>query len=117
MEKILSKVWVSNGDLIYQYICIWDTGSTETIVSEKVLSDLKPNKQGYASINTIHGENKSDRYILQLSIDGHSQSIKINPACFGKSREFDVIIGMDIIQHGLFILDHGNFSFVIQSLK
>lgn len=117
MEKILSKVWVSNGSLINQYICIWDTGSMETIVSDKVVSDLNPNKQGYANINTIHGESKSDRYILQLSLEGHSQSIKINPASFGEGREFDVILGIDIIQHGLFILDKGKFSFTIDGLK
>jgi hypothetical protein len=42
MEKILSKIWLSNGDLIKEYICIWDTGSMETLVSYKVVSDLNP---------------------------------------------------------------------------
>lgn len=45
MEKILGKVWVSNGNLINQYICIWDTGSMETIISDNVVSDLNPSKQ------------------------------------------------------------------------
>jgi hypothetical protein len=117
MEKILSKVWLSNGDLINQYVCIWDTGSMETIVSDKVVSDLNPEKHGYVNINTIHGETRSDKYILQLSLEGHSQSIKINPASFGKGREFDVIIGMDIIRHGLFILDKGRLTFTIEQLK
>jgi hypothetical protein len=57
MEKILSKVWLSNGDLIKQYVCIWDTGSMETIVSDKVISDLSPEIHGNVLINTIHGEN------------------------------------------------------------
>lgn len=117
MEKILSKVWLSNGDLIKQYVCIWDTGSMETIVSDKVVSELNPEIHGNVLINTIHGENRSDKYILQLLLEGHSQSIKINPASFGKGREFDVIIGMDIIQYGLFILDKGKFSFTIDQLK
>lgn len=117
MGKILSKVWLSNGDLINQYTCIWDTGSMETIISDKVVSELSPEKNGWVNINTIHGENRSDKYILQLSLEGHLQSIKINPASFGKSREFDVIIGMDIIIHGLFILNKGNLSFTIDQLK
>jgi hypothetical protein len=78
---------------------------------------LNPEKHGYVNINTIHRETRSDKYILQLSLEGHSQSIKINPASFGKGREFDLIIGMDIIRHGLFILDKGKFSFVIDQLK
>ena len=68
-------------------------------------------------INTIHGENRSNRYLLQLSLEGHTQSIRINPASFGRGREFDVIIGMDIIRHGLFILDKGKLSFTIDQLK
>jgi len=117
MEKILSKVLISNGDLINQYVCIWDTGSMETIVSDKVISDLKPDKNGSVSINTIHGETRSDKYILKLSLEGHKQSIRINPASFGKGTKFDVIIGMDIIRHGLFILDKGVLSFTIDQLK
>lgn len=117
MEKILSKVWVSNDDLINQYVCIWDTGSMETIVSDKVILDLKPDKNGSVRINTIHGETLSDKYVLQLSLEGHTQSIRINTASFGKGREFDVIIGMDIIKHGLFILDKGKLSFTIDQLK
>ena len=66
MGKILSKVWLSNGDLINQYTCIWDTGSMETIISDKVVSELSPEKNGWVNINTIHGENRSDKYILQL---------------------------------------------------
>jgi hypothetical protein len=116
MEKILSKVWLSNGSLINQYTCICDNGSMETIVSDKVISDLKPEKIGSVIINTIHGETNSDRYILQLSLEGHSKSIKINSPSFKKGREFDVIIGMDIIRHGLFILKKGEFSFKIDQL-
>ncbi len=117
MGKILSKVYLSNENESFEYICIWDTGAMETLISEKVLFDLNPEKHGYAFLDTIHGEKRSDKYILQLSLQGHTKSIKINPACFGKSREFDVIIGMDIIQHGLFILDKGKLSFTIDKLK
>lgn len=117
MGKILNNVHISNGDSIKQYVCIWDTGSMETIVSDKVISDLNPEKHGSVYINTIHGETLSDKYILNISLEGHSKSIRINPATFGKSREFDVIIGMDIIQHGLFVLDKGKFSFTIDQLK
>jgi hypothetical protein len=42
MGKILSKIWLSNGETINQYNCIWDTVSMETLISEKVISDLNP---------------------------------------------------------------------------
>jgi len=41
----------------------------------------------------------------------------IQPAEFSHRKECDVIIGMDIIQHGLFILNKGIFSFTIEQLK
>ena len=116
MEKILTNICLSNNGIVNQYTCIWDTGSVETLISDKVINDLNPTKHGYVIINTIHGENRSDKYILNLLLEHHTQSIHINSACFGKSREFDVIIGMDIINYGLFIIDKGKFSFKIDNL-
>lgn len=109
MGKILTKLHLSNGNDSNQYTCIWDTGSMETLISDKVVQDLNPTKHGFVFLNTIHGEKKSDKYILNLSLENHTKSIRINSACFGKGREFDVIVGMDIINNGLFIIDKGNF--------
>ena len=117
MAKILTKIRLLNGNVSNQYDCIWDTGSMETLISNRVVQDLNPDKHGYVYLNTIHGEEKSDKYILNLLLENHTKSIRINSACFGKSREFDVIIGMDIINYGLFILDHGNLTFTIEQLK
>jgi hypothetical protein len=116
MEKILSSVLISDDTTVNEYTCLWDTGSMETVISEKVLNDLSLTKNGHVIIKTIHSEKKSDKYNLKLILSGHSKSIKINCACFGKSREFDVVIGMDIINHGLLIIDHGVFSFKIDKL-
>jgi hypothetical protein len=50
-------------------------------------------------------------------MENHSKSINIQPAEFPNKKECDIIIGMDIIQHGLFILDKGEFSFTIDQLR
>lgn len=118
MERILSKVFISNGDLMKEYTCIWDTGAMETTISNKVISDLNPQKEGgYVFLNTINGEKKSDKYIVIMCIEGHSKSFRLAPSVFGDSKYFDVIIGMDVINFGLFILDKGKFSFTIDQLK
>lgn len=118
MEKILTKICVFNSiGIEKEYICIWDTGSSETLISNKVVNDLSLKKAGYVYLNTIHGEKKSDKYILNLKLDGHTKSIRNNCASFGNSREFDILIGMDIINYGLFIINHGDFSFIIEQLK
>lgn len=52
-----------------------------------------------------------------MCIEGHSKSFRLAPSVFGDSKYFDVIIGMDVINFGLFILDKGKFSFTIDQLK
>ena len=69
MEKILSRIYLSNGDISKEYICIWDTGSMETLISDRVVQELDPDKHGYVFINTVHGEKKSDKFILNLSLE------------------------------------------------
>lgn len=117
MEKILSKIYLSNDNIQKEYICIWDTGAMETLISKKVIDDFNPEQCGYVYLNTIHGEEKSYKYIVNITLENHTKSIKNSCVCFGESREFDILIGMDIIQHGLFVIGHGNFSFSIEQLK
>lgn len=114
--KILTNVILSSNDIIKKYTCIWDTGASETLISNKVINELNPVKDGHTYIKTIHGEKKVDKYTLNLLLDKHTKYIKINSACFGNYTEFDVIIGMDIINYGKIILDKGAFSFTIDFL-
>jgi len=117
MERILSEVYIHSDGRMKKYVCIWDTGAVETMVSENVISDFNPDKYGYVFIKSIHKETKSDKYLLNLLLEGHKKSIRINPACFGKSDKFDILIGMDIISNGRFLLENNVFSFNIDSLK
>lgn len=52
-----------------------------------------------------------------MILEHHSKSINIHPAEFSHRKEFDIIIGMDIISYGLFILDKGILTFTIDQLK
>lgn len=94
-----------------------DTGASETLISNKVVQDLSLQKNGYVYLNTIHGEKKSDKYIINIRLEYHTKTIRNNCACFGNSRDFDILIGMDIINYGLFIINKGDFSFTIEQLK
>lgn len=116
MNKIITDVYIGKESNFIKYKAIWDTGSSETTISEKVVKQLNLNKHGYVILSTINGERKSDKYLCLLSLIGHSKSISINPACFGNRNDFDIIIGMDIISYGKFLLENDNFSFIIKSL-
>jgi len=116
--KVLTDIYIfktSNDIRIYK--AIWDTGSTETLISSKVITDLNLDKAGEVEVSTINGTINSERFGCGLLLENHSKSINIQPAEFSHRKECDVIIGMDIIGHGLFILDKGKFSFTIDQLK
>lgn len=116
--KLITDIYIfKTSDDIRIYKALWDTGATETLISSKVISDLKLEQTGEVEVSTINGTINSKRFGCGLLLDGHSKSINIQPAEFSHRKECDVIIGMDIIRHGLFILDKGKFSFIIEQLK
>jgi len=118
MNKIITSCYIGKkgNENLLKYNCIWDTGASESMISDKVVKDLNLEKYGYVMLRTINNEKRSDKYLCSLSLMGHTQSISLNPTCFGKSREFDVIIGMDIISYGRFLIENDKFSFTIKSL-
>jgi hypothetical protein len=116
--KIISDIHIfKSSDDIRTYKAIWDTGATETLISNKVITNLQLEKTSEVEISTINGTIQSNRYGCLILLEHHSKSINMQPAEFSHRKECDVIIGMDIIRHGLFILDKGNFSFTIDQLK
>ena len=116
--KIVTDVYIfKSSDDIRSYKALWDTGATETLISNKVISELNLDQTGEVEVSTINGKIKSKRYGCGLLLNNHSKSINIQPAQFPNRKECDVIIGMDIIQYGLFVLNKGDFSFTIDQLR
>ena len=116
--KVFTDIYIfKTSDDIRIYRALWDTGATETLISSKVITELNLEQTGEVEVSTINGTINSKRFGCGLLLENHSKSINIQPAEFSHRKECDVIIGMDIIQHGLFILDNGKFSFTIDQLK
>lgn len=116
--KVITNIYVfKTSDDIKTYKSIWDTGATETLISDKVVQELNLEETEEVELSTINGSIRTKRYACGLLLENHSKFINIQPAKFSHRKECDVIIGMDVIQHGLFILDNGKFSFKIDQLK
>ena len=116
--KVMTDIYIfKSSDDIRIYKALWDTGATETLVSSKIITELNLEQTGEVEVSTINGTINSKRHGCGLLLENHSKSINIQPAEFSHRKECDVIIGMDIIQHGLFILNKGEFSFIIDQLK
>lgn len=81
------------------YSALIDTGSVESLISEKIINDLKLLKSGdFVTIVDIHGnEIKSDRYKCYVLINGHSKTFDMNIGTIHR-KDLDMIIGMDILE-------------------
>jgi hypothetical protein len=84
------------------YKGIWDTGATNSVVTQKVVDNLKLQQIGVAKVNGVHGEDTSPVFLvdfilpLGLTIPGLRVTLGKLP------NDTDVLIGMDIISLGDF---------------
>lgn len=103
-----------------EYIAIWDTGATSSVISEKVAHDL--GLQSFAFAKAIHAGGTSDVPVYRVNI---MLPNKVGIAGVRVSQlnitGADVLIGMDIISKGDFAITHvgrkTKFTFRIPSLE
>jgi hypothetical protein len=115
--KIITEIHIfKTPENIRKYRALWDTGATETLISSVVVNDLGLKHTSDVMVSTINGSVKTKRYGCGIILQSYSKSINIQPAEFTYRKECDVIIGMDIIHHGLFVLNRGVFTFKIEQL-
>lgn len=82
---------------------VWDTGATNTIISSAVIDalGLKPVRQ--TQIEGVGGCMNSSVYKINIYVDGCLEFTGIE-ALSGDIGDYDVIIGMDIITLGDFVI-------------
>ena len=99
---------------------LWDTGSTESLISEKIVKMIEPilkNKSKYVTRDVVI---ECETYAVSLSL---SDEITFRDVLMKKAdlsdKNVDIIIGMDIISRGDFEIRNYNnlveFAFKIPS--
>ena len=91
------------GEELISWITVWDTGATNTIISSAVIDalGLKPVRQ--TQIEGVGGCMDSSVYKINIYVDGCLEFTGIE-ALSGDIGDYDVIIGMDIITLGDFVI-------------
>jgi predicted aspartyl protease len=104
-----------------EYIAIWDTGATSTVVTKKVVNECGLKPIGMAKVHTAGGENVTSVYLISVFLPNNVvfASLKVTE---GKiSGDVDILIGMDIIGAGDFAVTNKDgqtmFSFRVPSLE
>lgn len=97
-----------------RYTAIWDTGATNTVISEKLAEELHLTSIGKANVSTAGGLIEVNNYIIDLKLPNNLR-IKNVMVTSGKLSDTDFLIGMDIITLGDFSVTNLNekttFSF------
>jgi hypothetical protein len=96
---------------------LWDTGATFSAITERIQRELGLTQIGSKFIRGVTGIQKVPVVMLTLELPNDLLKQNIEVAVCDFSNDIGMIIGMDIITFGDFILLHGNrhteFSFTI----
>jgi len=73
-----------------QYIALWDTGSTTTLITNRVATALNLQPSGRTKVIGIHGPEEMDTYFIKLFLPNHVSFVGIRVA-EGKIYGADVL--------------------------
>jgi len=82
---------------------LWDTGATHTVISAKAVRLLCLTPVGKTRVLHAQGETTVPTYYISVKLPGQIE-IKGITALKGQLSDVDVLIGMDIINRGDFII-------------
>ena len=101
-----------------EYKAIWDTGATNTVISQELIRALALEPIGVTLVNTSGGIRQSYTYLIHLTLENRVQFQYIR-VTEGSIYGADVLIGMDIITQGDFAITNKDkmttFSFQVPS--
>lgn len=104
----------------YQYVAIWDTGATGTVISQKVVEQCELIPTGMTQVATAGGVVSVNTYIVDVSLPNNVTFKNLNVVT-GDLNGTDVLIGMDIMSMGDFSVSNfegkTKFSFRLPSRK
>ena len=109
-------IYSLDGRLFHTDNAMWDTGATTTIISSRIVRQLKLEPYQQGGISGIGGASNTNTYLVHVLIP--TGDVVTNCEVMKSDFEdYDVIIGMDIISLGDFCFtnpdDYSVFSFRI----
>lgn len=98
-----------NGVEFYTKGAQWDTGATNTCISQQVINNLGLIHHGYGIMHTPSGEKNVRKFFVDIGLpnDIIVSGIEVFESEIGK-QGIDILIGMDIISKGDFSVSNFN---------
>lgn len=121
-NRLVNKATVFANGKTMEALALWDTGATNTCISEEMIKELSLIPVSYIKIQTPSGTKDTGVYLVSLSLP-NKVFLKNHLVCgseIGK-QGLGLLIGMDIINAGDFAVSNFNkktyFSFRMPSLQ
>lgn len=114
-ETILTEcdIYTSDGKKYHTERAMWDTGADTTIISPRIVQQLhlQPYQQG--GIAGIGGASNSNIYLVHIlaPTGDFITNVEVMESDF---QDYDVIIGMDIIMFGDFLITNADDKTIFQ---
>ena len=119
-NRLLNKVVLCANEIVDQALAQWDTGATNTCISEEIAKKYNLKPISYAQSKTPSGKLTSPIYFIDIVLN--NEVVFTNWAVMGSKigeQGIDILIGMDVISKGDFAISNYNgttqFSFRIPS--
>lgn len=89
---------------IFTYNAIWDTGATNTVITEKVANDCGLKPIGVTNVETAGGTKRSNVYLVSVGLPNRVgiSSLRVTEGIL--NGDVEVLIGMDVIGGGDFAI-------------
>ena len=85
---------------------LWDTGATNTVISERMVTRLGLPPIAKAKVSGVAGTHETTIHVIDLWLPQHVVIRKMQTAMGTLPPDFDVLIGMDVISGGDFALSN-----------
>ena len=87
---------------IKKFRAIWDTGATNTVITERVVKACKLKPTGVTLAHTVGGTKRANTYLVSVFLPNNVVFGQLKVAEGEIYGQADVLIGMDIISQGDF---------------
>ena len=108
-NRLLNKIVLSSNDVYNQALAQWDTGATNTCISEEIANEYNLQPIGKVQSKTPSGTLTSLVYLIDIILNNEVvfRDWKVMGSKIG-AQGIDVLIGMDIISKGDFAISNYN---------
>ncbi len=93
----------------FQTRAIWDTGATKTVITKNVIDNLNLKASGKIRAHGVHGSKIVDTFLVHIGLPNQFLVTSMRVMEGGlDGTNADVLVGMDIISKGDFIVSNAN---------